>query len=259
MRETQKGQSETQDKLTLVVPMNDDKTYDKALSVFNAIDGALPNVADCIVVDDTYMNDAAYSCRIRPNLAEGNEMMCVGIKLFLGNPDEGFEAAQMYVGDDLAQTLDTYGDFDGEFTDLDALSAWLDEQMTTATHPLFKSIGMAPLVIDSIDKVRAYQTILASFGLQYHMDDGSWDCLYKVPFSIWERVLLYYYHCACLQVCNVEGEDIHGICLEVFNNYDKTRVEMEKLWEGQPQPQEWVKVVNVWKDLPTMLQASIEK
>ena len=217
MTETHKGQSETQGKLTLAIPMTNDATYDQALKVFKHIDGQLPRCAEASVFNSTYLNDAAYSCEIRLDDAEPG----TGLKLFLGNPDEGFDFAQFYVGENQDEQLDLYGDWDGKVDDVDALCEVLMNMMSRPKCRLFNILGLRPIKIDSIEKVRAYMKVLAYSDLMYHHDDDPWDCLRKVEMSPWERVLIAHYHNKCWEVCNDSGVDIHAIAYEVYEEYSK--------------------------------------
>jgi len=227
MRETQKGQSETQRDLTVAIPMTDEATAKQADAVFRAIDGDLPISAIAECVNDTSHNDSAYSCHIRPKGAMNRNSMA-GLKVFLGNPDEGYDYAQVFCGSDPAQTpCDWDEDETDTFDDLPTLQTWLFHQMTEAKHPLFKQIGLTPLNIETMDNVRTYLTLLSNHGLSYHMDDDSWDSLVynevrdamgrkhrKSEFSMWEGVLLEHYHNLCWDVCKKCYHDIHDECYE---------------------------------------------
>lgn len=228
MRETQKGQSETQRDLTVAIPMSDEGGI-KALMVFAEIDGDLPISAVAECVNDTSLNDAAYSCHIRPKGTPNEQLGMAGIKFFLGNPDEGFDYAQAFCGNDPAQTpCDWDEDETDTWDDLPTFQAWLFHQMTEAKHPLFKQIGMTPLKIETMEHVRTYLTLLANHGLSYHMDDDPWDCLVhnevrdamgrkhrKSEFTMWEGVLLTHYHNLCWAVCHANEQDIHEVCWQV--------------------------------------------
>lgn len=228
MRETQKGQSETQRDLTVTIPMTDEATANQADAVFHAIDGDLPISAVAECVNDTFRHDSAYSCHIRPKGAMKRDSM-TGLKFFLGNPDEGFDYAQVFCGSDPAQTpCDWDEDETDTWEDLPTFQTWLFHQMTEAKHPLFKQIGLTPLTIETMDHVRTYLTLLANHGLSYHMDDNPWDCLVhnevrdamgrkhrKSEFNMWEGVLLEYYHDLCWGVCHANKQDIHEVCWQV--------------------------------------------
>lgn len=203
MRETQTAQSEShKQNLTVCIPM-EQSNHAQALDVFKHLDGQLPNIADAEVVDTTYWNDAAFSCEVKMQ-----SFPMAGLKLFLANPDEGYDSAQIFAGrhrDELMATFKT----------VEEVSEWLFKQMQP-NHPFFKELGIQPLVVDSKEGVIRYLTLLRKHGLEYHMDDCPWDCLRNQDLTIWERLLIEYYDTVVWNVCDEIEEDIHGLCLEVY-------------------------------------------
>lgn len=180
--------------------------------MFAHIEGQTPHIAEAIVSDSTYLNDAAFSCVIAPYGCDPSDK---GLRFFLANPDEGFDFAQVFAGPYCDETIDIYGDHDGKFTDVADFTDWLFKVMQPK-HPMFKDFGITPLFLMDREKIEVYLTLLFKHGLGYHMDDCPWDCLRDADLTIWERVLIHYYHDQCINWCKENDVCVHGICLDVM-------------------------------------------
>lgn len=210
MRESQPGPLEAPQKWTFCLPIHSDTDHHaRARALFTHIEGQTPFVAEAFVSDTSSLNDAAFSCLIAPY---GSEK---GLRFFLANPDEGFDHAQVFAGPSEDEEIDKYGDHDGKFTDVLDFTDWLFNAMLPK-HPFFKDFGITPLFITDKEKLGVYINLLHKHGLGYHMDDCPWDCLRDADLTLWERVLIEFYHDQCWKWCNENDEDIHEYCVSAF-------------------------------------------
>jgi hypothetical protein len=211
MRETQKAQSEShKQNLTVCLPMTD-SSAPKALALFKHLDGQTPHLAEAEVVTTSWSNDASYSCEIKFQCSD-----FAGIKFFGAAPDEGFDYGQVFAGRYRDEEIDVFGgEHDGKFKTVEELSEWLFTQMQP-THPFFKDWGITPLLIQTKEMAEVYLTKLHKHGLSYHMDECPWDCLRNQDLTIWERLLIEFYHDQMWKWCDKNNEDIHGMCLRLL-------------------------------------------
>lgn len=213
MRESQPGPLEAPQNWTFCLPLHSDTDHHaQARALFAHIQDQTPHIAEAIVSDSTYLNDAAFSCVIAPYGCDSSDK---GLRFFLANPDEGFDYAQVFAGPYGDETIDIYGDHDGKFTDVADFTDWLFKVMQPK-HPMFKDFGITPLFLMDREKIEVYLTLLHKHGLGYHMDDCPWDCLRDADLTIWERVLIEFYHDQCWKWCKQNDACVHGICLEVM-------------------------------------------